>query len=151
MMDQRWIKMMSTFFYIGYAPFAPGTLASLAGMVLALVLGGQTAVYLICLAVVTGTGFAVSGDMERIEGKKDPGYIVIDEVAGIMIACFLLPMTAAVAWTTFFLFRAFDMFKIYPANRCEALGGSRGIMMDDIVAGLYTNLIMRVALFFIGG
>jgi len=71
---------------------------------------------------------------------------VIDEVAGVMIAFFLLPQTWAVMWTAFFVFRAFDMFKIYPGNKLEGVKGSGGIMLDDIMAGIYTNIVMHVAL-----
>ncbi len=78
--------------------------------------------------------------------KKDPPCIVIDEVAGSLIAFFMLPMNWPVFWSTFFVFRAFDMFKIYPANILEKRSGSVGIMMDDIVAGIYTNLIMQIAI-----
>jgi len=70
---------------------------------------------------------------------------VIDEVAGVMLAFFLLPLTPAVAVTTFFLFRAFDMFKIYPVNKFEEIEGSAGVMLDDLFAGLYTNITMQIA------
>ena len=56
---------------------------------------------------------------------------------------------APVMWTAFFLFRAFDMFKIYPINKLEERGGGAGIMLDDIVAGIYTNIIMQIALCFV--
>ena len=101
--------------------------------------------YILVAAAVTALGFLVSGRMEEIAGRKDPGRIVIDEVAGVMIAFFLLPMTPAVVITAFFLFRAFDMFKIYPVNRFESLAGATGIMADDLFAGLYTNIVMQIA------
>ena len=84
--------------------------------------------------------------MEALLGQTDPGCIVIDEVAGIMLALFLLPMTPVVIIVTFFLFRAFDMFKIYPVNKFEQLEGSTGVMMDDIIAGIYTNIVMQFAI-----
>ncbi len=144
-MSERWIKIWSTFFYIGYSPFAPGSMASLAGAVLAVVLQQSVILYLLAFAAVTVIGFKVSGLMEKIVGKEDPGCIVIDEVSGILIAFFLLPMTPAVIWTAYFLFRAFDMFKIYPVCKFEELGGAKGIMMDDIIAGIYTGVIMHIA------
>jgi len=91
-------------------------------------------------------GIWASGKMEKLAGKKDPSCVVIDEVAGILIAFFLLPAQWPVIITAFFVFRAFDMFKIYPINRFEKLPGSWGIMMDDVVAGLYTNIVVHVAL-----
>jgi len=84
--------------------------------------------------------------MEKILKKKDPGCVVIDEVAGIMIALFLLPLTPAVVITTFFLFRAFDMFKTFPVNKIEHFEGSIGVMTDDLVAGIYTNIVMQCAI-----
>jgi len=79
-------------------------------------------------------------------GQKDPSCVVIDEVSGIMIAFFMLPMVWPVSIITFFLFRAFDMFKIYPVNKFEEMKGGTGIMMDDIIAGLYTNITMQIAI-----
>jgi phosphatidylglycerophosphatase A len=136
---------MSTFFYVGFIPAAPGSLASLLGVFVCLILSNNLFAYLMTFAVVTALGFLTGTAMEKLAKEKDPGCVVIDEVSGMMIALFLLPMTVPVLWTTFFLFRAFDMFKIYPANLLEKRHGSVGIMMDDIVAGIYTNLTMQVA------
>ena len=144
-MSDKAVKLWATFFGAGYFPVAPGTWASFLGALLWWGLKDWWFFYLVLFWGVTAMGFTVAGKMEKLMKKKDPGCVVIDEVSGIMIAFFLLPVTPATFWTTFFLFRAFDMFKIYPANKLEALGGAKGIMMDDIVAGLYTNLIMQVA------
>lgn len=149
-MTDRFVKMLSTFFYIGKLPFAPGTAASLAGAFLAVVFQQAWAVYILVFVAVTIAGFRVSGRMEELMGEKDPGCIVIDEVSGILISFFFLPVNWATFWTAFFLFRAFDMFKIYPANKFEAQGGGKGIMMDDIVAGIYTFVIMQIAVRLVG-
>lgn len=141
----RLTRLLATFFYIGNIPPAPGSLASLAGALLAIALHGRVVAYLAAFFVITLIGFAVSGRMERIVGRHDPSCVVIDEVSGVLWAFFLLPPTPAVFWSAFFLFRAFDMFKIYPAGRMERLAGSVGIMADDLVAGVYTNLIMQAA------
>ena len=69
---------------------------------------------------------------------------MIDEVAGMMVAFFLLPVKWPVIITAFFLFRAFDMFKIYPVNKFEGIEGGAGVMMDDLIAGLYTNIVMQI-------
>jgi len=144
-MSEQNIKLASTVFYIGYFPAAPGTVASLAGAMGYVVLHQHLVWYLLILAGVIYLGYTTGGQMEKICHQKDPGCIVIDEVAGVLIAYFLLPCTWPIFITTFFLFRAFDMFKIYPANKLEGLGGASGIMMDDMIAGVYTNLIMQVA------
>ena len=87
-----------------------------------------------------------SGSIEKLLNQKDPGMVVIDEVVGVMIALWGLPMIWPVMICGFFLFRAFDMFKIYPINKLEAQPAGWGIMLDDCMAGVYTNIILRVAL-----
>lgn len=139
------VRLLSTFFYVGLFPLAPGSLASLVGVFLCVLLHQDVMAYVTVLAAVTAVGFLVSGRMEVLAGEKDPSCVVIDEVAGVMLAFFLLPLTPSVAFTAFFVFRAFDMFKIYPANKLEAIHGGTGIMMDDIIAGFYTNVVMHIA------
>ena len=146
MIMDRISRIFATFFYLGFLPVAPGSIATILGIFISFALMGNTGVYVAATVVITVLGFALSGRAEKVIGKKDPGCIVIDEVAGVMIAFFMLPTTLPVFWTGFFLFRAFDMFKIYPGNKFEGLPGSAGIMMDDIVAGLYTNVVMHLAL-----
>ena len=145
-MSDKIIKMLSTWFYVGNFPVAPGTAASAVGAIIAIICSSNIFFYLCVILIVTILGFMVSGRMEKILNQEDPGCIVIDEVAGIMIAFFLLPMTPVVIVTAFFLFRAFDMFKIYPVNKFEQLESSTGVMMDDIIAGIYTNIVMQFAI-----
>jgi len=139
-------KLLATFFYVGNVPVAPGSLASLAGTLLVIALCGHPGLYVFLFLVITLVGFAVSGRVEKLLGQKDPSCVIIDEVSGVLLALFMLPLTPAVIVTTFFLFRAFDMFKIYPVNRFEELPGSVGIMADDLWAGLYTNIVMQLAI-----
>lgn len=143
-------KLISTFFYIGYFPKAPGSAASAVGILICYLCKDNFWVYGLVFAIITMLGFMASGQMEKFTGKKDPGCVVIDEVSGMMIAFFMLPFEWPVMISAFFLFRAFDMFKIYPAYKMESLPGAAGIMMDDIVAGIYTNLVMQVTLKFTG-
>jgi len=145
-MSEKIVKMLSTWFYVGNLPVAPGTAASAVGVVMAMICSSNVFFYVCVTLIVTILGFMVSGRMEEILDQKDPGCIVIDEVAGVMIAFFLLPLTPVVIVTAFFLFRAFDMFKIYPVNKFEQLKGSTGVMMDDVIAGLYTNIVMQFAI-----
>jgi len=149
-MSDNLVKMFSTFFYIGRWPAGPGTAASLAGALLAVILHQTGLLYIMVFTAVTVIGFMVCGRMEDILGEKDPGCVVIDEVSGILIAFFMLPLTWSTFWAAFFLFRAFDMFKIYPAGQFEKIGGSQGIMMDDIVAGIYTFVVMQIAVRLVG-
>ena len=145
-LSERTTTLLATFFYVGKFPIAPGTLASFAGMLLAITFYRCPLGYTVLTAVITIIGFKVSGQLETILNKKDPSCVVIDEVAGVLIAFFILPLTPTIIIVTFFLFRAFDMFKIYPVNKFEEMKGSAGIMMDDLIAGVYTNLIMQLAI-----
>ncbi len=138
-------KYVSTFFYLGYFPFAAGSLASALGGLCAGILFFHPVVYLLIVGFVVAAGFLTAGRMEKITGEKDPPCIVIDEVAGALIAFFMLPLSWPVFWSAFFVFRAFDMFKIYPANIFEKKDGACAVMMDDIIAGIYTNVIMQIA------
>ena len=149
-MSDKLTKLLATFFYIGDVPVAPGTLASLVGLLIYIVLYEQKIVFIVLMFAVLIAGFLVSGRMEKIVKQKDPSCIVIDEVAGSMIAFCFLPITVPVLFTAFFLFRAFDMFKIYPMNTLENRPGALGVMMDDVVAGLYTNITMQVAIRLVG-
>ena len=139
------VRLLATFFYVGYLPMAPGSMASAAGVLIVLILSSSHELYMAAFVAITILGFVVSGRMEEIAREKDPGCVVIDEVAGILLAFYALPLTWPVIITAFFLFRAFDMFKIYPVNKLEKMPGSVGIMMDDLVAGVYTNLVMQIA------
>ena len=139
-------KFFATFFYLGCFPFAAGSLASLIAGLVWIASAQQISIYVIIFLAVTAVGFLTSGRLERDLKEKDPACVVIDEVAGGMIAFFLLPLNFPVLVTAFFLFRAFDMFKIFPAYKLEKIPGSVGIMADDLVAGLYTNLIMHAVL-----
>ncbi len=146
MMSDRLSKLFATFFYCGYVPGAPGTFTSAVGVLIYLSLLGHPFLYVVVLAIITLVGFPAGGRTEKLIGRKDPGCVVIDEVSGVLLALFLLPPVPKVLWTAFFLFRAFDMFKVYPACKFEEFKGGTGIMMDDIVAGIYTNVIMHLAI-----
>jgi phosphatidylglycerophosphatase A len=76
-------------------------------------------------------------------GEKDPGRVVVDEIAGQMVALLFLPMTVPILVIAFFVFRVLDVFKPWPARRLEDLPGGSGIMADDLMVGLYANLILH--------
>jgi phosphatidylglycerophosphatase A len=145
-MSPRVTKLLATFFYLGDFPFAPGTLASFAALLLYVTFFHNLLLYGLIFIVVTVVGFMVSGKIEEVLKQKDPSCVVIDEVAGGLLAFIFLPMTWPVLITAFFLFRAFDMFKTYPMNKIENLKGSTGIMTDDLIAGIYTNITMHIAI-----
>lgn len=147
-MNKKISYIAATFFYMGQVPFAPGTFTSFAAALIAIILSSNIFLYVGFTLIAIYVGFAVCDDAEKQIGTKDPSAIVIDEVAGVMISFFMLPLSWPVIITAFFLFRAFDMFKIYPVNKFEELPGAKGIMWDDLIAGLYTNIIMHLAIRF---
>jgi phosphatidylglycerophosphatase A len=97
------------------------------------------------LVVVTAAGIWAGSRVERVLGTKDPGLIVIDEVAGMLLAVLLLPRTVPVLITAFLLFRLFDVWKPFPANESQALAGGLGVMLDDLIAGLYALVLVMGA------
>jgi phosphatidylglycerophosphatase A len=141
-------KATATFFGVGYLPFIPGTFGSLAGLGLYFCVKDNSLLYLFTILLVCLAGFASCGRAEELFGKKDPKYAVIDEVAGMLISLFLVPY--AVRWVVigFFVFRLLDTLKPFPASRFQNMRGSLGIMGDDIVAGLYCNIVLQLVLRF---
>ncbi|MFH1656021.1 MAG: phosphatidylglycerophosphatase A [Candidatus Omnitrophota bacterium] len=144
-MTKKVIQLIATFFNLGYLPL-PGTAGSLAGLLIFFLISANYIIYLTVLVLLLILGFYVSGKSEEAFNQKDPRKIVIDEVCGMLIALFLLPVTFPVIISAFLLFRAFDAIKPPPANIFEQLSGGKGIMLDDIIAGIYTNLIIQLAL-----
>jgi phosphatidylglycerophosphatase A len=142
----RLSKLVATFFYVGYLPFVPGTFGSIAGLALYFFLKGNNFLYLSAVLVIMLIGFVTCGRAEKIIGKKDPKYVVIDEVAGMLISLMFLPYELKWVISGFFVFRLLDTLKPFPANRFQKLHGSIGIMGDDIVAGLYCNIVLQIAL-----
>jgi len=141
------IKVVSTFFFIGYLPLIPGTFASLAGLSLFLACSSSALSYFILLFFLCLAGFLVCGKAETVFQKKDPPCIVIDEVSGMLLSLasvFFFKTGALGLWVAFFLFRLLDTMKPYPANKIQHLHGSLGVMGDDLIAALYTNIILQL-------
>jgi phosphatidylglycerophosphatase A len=157
---------------VGYLPLAPGTWGSLVGIgVYALVRGaamkfffdagvgrnfnlfhvyyGVIAIELVAVFAISLAGTWAASRTEKLSGKKDPGKVVIDEVAGQFIALIPVPFILGTAWWTailaFILFRFFDIVKPYPARRLESLEAGLGIMADDLVAGVYAAIVVALA------
>jgi len=136
---------------VGYLPLAPGTFGSLVGVAIFLLLVQRVnpVVIVVLILVITLAGFWAASRTEELSGRKDPGKVVVDEVAGQMIA--LLPLTVLAVtplavMVSFILFRFFDIVKPYPAGRLESLKGGFGIMCDDLVAGVYAAVLAAVIL-----
>lgn len=144
-MADKLSKILATVFYVGYFPVVPGTAGSLVGLLLYVLLQDKIWLYGLVTVSVTLLGFLVAGRVAKIFNQPDPKQIVIDEVAGILLALFLFPFKSSLAVLAFFIFRGLDAVKPPPADRMERLPGSLGIMLDDIVAAAYTNLIFQLA------
>jgi phosphatidylglycerophosphatase A len=130
---------------VGRAPLAPGTVASaLTALILGLLGLSPLALAGVFLAVTVSGTWAADG-AERALGGKDPGVIVIDEVAGMTLSVLAAPPTIPVLVVAFVLFRVFDVLKPFPANVSQRLRGGAGVMADDLIAGLYALVLVMVA------
>jgi len=140
-------KLVATGLGSGYSPVAPGTAGSLVGLVLFLPLAGCAwPIQLAAVVAVTILGVLAGGRLATTLGLKDPGVVVVDEVAGQWITFLALPMTPVIAIAGFLLFRATDIVKPWPARALERLPGGLGIMADDVAAGIYAHLLLRLGL-----
>lgn len=139
-MDRLRLAFVS-FGFLGLSPFAPGTAGTLGGVLLAWLLGLTDAFLLASLvtcAVLYVASRPLGGWAEARAGKKDPGFFVVDEVIGYLVTILWVGAPSPfVLVLGFFVFRFFDVVKPPPARRLEALGGGDGILLDDVVAGLY--------------
>jgi len=129
---------------------APGTAGSALALLVLWLLPSTTAARVVFLLAVTVGGTAAAARVERMSGVKDPSIIVIDEVAGMTLSVLVLPLTPAVALVAFVLFRLFDVVKPFPANVSQSLPGGFGVMADDLIAGLYTLLLLLGARAWLG-
>ena len=146
------VIFLATGAYVGKIPFAPGTFGSIWGL--------PAAYLLSCLpveAAILSTGLfilvsiVVAHRAVRLLGSKDPGCVVIDEIAGMMVTMLAIPFNAGTVAIGFVVFRILDIFKPFPIRTVECrVAGGAGVVMDDVVAGIMANLLLRVG-FAIGG
>ena len=139
---------LATAGYAGFFPFAPGTVGSAVGVAVwaAARLAGATAVAeaLLVLTLLI-VGALAASEAERRLGTTDPGPVVIDEVMGQCVTLIAAPLTWNTAVLGFLLFRAFDIVKPPPARQLERAHGGWGIMLDDLAAGVYAAVVLRIA------
>jgi len=137
--------ILSSCFGIGLIPVAQGTFGTLAGIPLAMALahvGPMAAAYLLFFFVLLSVW--TSGRSARALEKDDPAEVVIDETAGLLLTLFLLPATGFNLCLGFILFRLFDILKPFPIRRLEKVEGGAGIVLDDLLAGVYGNVCLRL-------
>jgi phosphatidylglycerophosphatase A len=142
---------IATGFYSGYLPKAPGTWGSLVGLLLFFLLHTlNLQIYLAVVAAIFVIGTFAAGEAEKIMDRKDPGLVVIDEIVGILITMIAIPATPLAMALGFILFRIFDIWKPFPIRLIDQrFHGGLGIMLDDIVAGIFSLVILQVMVRFL--
>ena len=150
----QWAWLIATFFGIGRLRPGPGTFGSIATVALWAALAStlppelRTPGAVFLAVIVTLIGITAATQVARGEGVKDPQFVVIDEVAGQLVALIAVPLTWKSFIAAFILFRAFDILKPPPVRQLESLPEGTGIVLDDIAAGLYAWLLVHLFLHF---
>lgn len=144
--SQKTIIFLSTWGWIGFSPLAPGTFGSLAALPLCMLVSMMPVDFaLVFIAVLIVLATWIAHAAEKLEARNDPKHVVIDEVCGMVIALFALPFSPGIVAAGVALFRGFDIFKPFPINWADRkVGGGLGIMLDDIIAGIIANGLIRL-------
>jgi phosphatidylglycerophosphatase A len=137
---------LATALGVGYVPVAPGTFGSAVGLLLWFALPASAPIQAAAILTLFVLGSWSGTVAERHFGRIDPGQVVIDEVMGMLITLFLVPVGWVGAAGAFFAFRLADVIKPFPAGRLERLPGGIGVMADDAMAAVYANLAVRLVL-----
>lgn len=143
------ILIIATGCYSGYLPIAPGTWGSLVGLLLVFLLHSLSLpVYLALVVGLFVVGSFAAGEAEKILDNRDPGAVVIDEIVGMLITMVAVPLTPFTMILGFILFRIFDILKPFPVNIFDQrFHGGLGIMLDDVIAGIYSLIVLQLILF----
>lgn len=137
-------KFLGSGFYTGYIPFASGTFASLAALLIYYIPGFEDPVIIIpAIILFLLYGIDVGTVFEKDYGK-DPTECTIDEIVGMWISLLFLPKIWYISLTAFFVWRLMDIIKPYPARKLESLKGGMGIMIDDVIAAIYSLIFMHL-------
>jgi len=141
-------EYIATFFKSGRLPKAPGTWGSLAAIVPLVFLNTHSVIYAIITVAIFGVGVWASTVVVKSTQTKDPGFVVIDEVCGMFVTFLWIELNVMSVIIGFALFRLFDIFKPYPIKRLEQFPEGYGIMLDDVMAGIYANVLLRAVLYY---
>jgi len=142
----QFLKYIATLGFIGYIPFAPGTFGTVFACILFVLIKPSVSLHLITLLLLILIGIISSHHAEILLNDKDSRHIVIDEFCGYFIAVLFLPFNAFYIIGAFLLFRFFDILKPFPIRTAEhVFRGGTGIMADDIIAALFTNVILQIS------
>jgi len=149
MMRKTIALFIATTFYSGYFPIAPGTVGS---FVAVLILWFLPTLSWLTLSIISITGFLIgvwAANIAEESWGHDPGRVNWDEVIGMFITIIVLPKHWVIYGCGFFIFRFFDIIKPFPVNKMEKLPGGLGIMSDDVMAGIYANIVTQIIFRFI--
>ncbi|MFQ5602176.1 MAG: phosphatidylglycerophosphatase A [bacterium] len=143
-------RVIATGFFFGYAPFFPGTMGSFLGLFLYWIIPGSEKIYFLGFIALTFlVGVWAASEVEKQTSVNDNQIIVIDEVVGTFITFILFEKKIIWLAIGFILFRLFDIVKIFPAKNTERLPRGWGVMMDDVVAGIYSAVSLRLIFFIV--
>lgn len=146
--SDRLCLLVTSLFGIGYIPLGSGTAASAAALLIFIII--KNPFYFLAITLFsTIISFMLSSRAEVLFGEKDSKKIVIDDFSGMLITFLFIPHDIRYIITGFFLFRMLDMLKIPPADKIEKIKGARGVVGDDVVAGLYANIMLQLVRIFI--
>lgn len=144
-MKERLSIIISSFLYLGYSPVAPGTVGTLGAVILFYLISGFSSLfYFFFIIALIILGVWVSEIARMRLGGSDPSSIVIDEVCGFLVTMFMIHPTMINTVIGFLLFRFFDILKPPPIRRLETLSGGVGIVADDVLAGIYANVLLQI-------
>jgi len=146
---EKGVLFLSSGGFIGNIPFAPGTFGSLLGLPLCFLLSKVNwRVSVLFLGIFVALAVWVCNKAQRLIQENDPGCIVLDEISGMMVSLVGIPFNPITYAAGFAVFRLLDIFKPFPIRAVEKkFSGGTGIVLDDIAAGIFTNLILRAVLF----
>jgi phosphatidylglycerophosphatase A len=132
----------TTLLGIGFSPLLPGTIASLAAILIFFIIKKE--IYFLIFTIISLIlSYLLSGRAEEIFKEKDCKKIVIDDFSGMLISLLFIPHNYKLIIAGFFIFRLLDILKVPPADRLEKFKGSKGVVGDDLIAGLYTNVLLH--------
>jgi phosphatidylglycerophosphatase A len=145
---QKTVLFLATGGYLGHVPIAPGTFGSLPGLLICLGMSGMNLGYAILFALIlTGVAIVIAQQAKKLIGGKDPSSIVIDEIAGMTVTLLGISLTPFSLVLGFLVFRALDILKPFPIRFLDReVPGGAGIVLDDVMAGVYGNLLIRIVL-----
>lgn len=147
-MQNKWAHRIATVGHIGCLPRAPGTWGTLSALPVIFLLPSRPEALAAAAGFIFLLGLWSSHAVSSDTGHADPQHVVIDEVCGMMVSVLWIPMTWQRMVLGFFLFRFFDIVKPPPARALERLHGGFGVMLDDVMAGIYVQMVLRLGIMY---